>query len=43
MRRILSALARELRHPDWPTAGELLQVIAVALLLSAPDLLAQVL
>jgi hypothetical protein len=41
MSRILSAVARELRHPDWPTAGEWLQVIALALLLSAPDLLAR--
>ena len=43
MIRALSAIRRELSHPDWPTATEWLQVAAVVLLLSSPDLLAQVL
>lgn len=39
--KLIAAIRRELRHPDWPTAGEWLQVIAVVLLLSAPDLLSR--
>lgn len=41
MRRILSALAREIRHPDYPSWQEVLQVLGIVLLLSAPDLLAR--
>lgn len=39
--KLIAAIRRELRHPDYPSWQEVLQVLGIVLLLSAPDLLAR--